>query len=151
MRAITFHSTEPQNPPPQRGSLYVSKLGALVIIALLLGGPMLLAQLPTGAILGVVKDSSGAVVPGASIIARETDTNQSRSATTGGDGAYRFDDLPVGTYEITVEESGFTRLTRQLTLSVGQALALPLKEKLLRWRVIADGCVGSGVAERASD
>ena len=94
---------------------------ALVCVsAVLLALTAAIAQLPTGTILGTVKDSSGAVVPGAEVAARQTDTNQSRTATTGEDGAYRFDQLSVGTYEITVKASGFeTDVQSGLTLSVG--------------------------------
>src|ERR1700688_1340885 len=79
----------------------------LFVLAFFVGLPIIQAQLPTGTILGAVHDSSGAVVPGASVTARETETNQARTATTGGDGAYRFDGLPVGSYEVTVKATGF--------------------------------------------
>ena len=68
---------------------------------------VVLAQLPTGTILGQVKDASGAVVAGAKVTARDTDTGQTRTAVTGDDGAYRLDALPVGNYEITAEKDGF--------------------------------------------
>src|SRR5579863_2770643 len=91
------------------------------LFAFMLGASAMLAQLPTGTILGVVKDSSGAVIPGANVTARQTETNQTRSQTTGQDGAYRFDALPVGTYEITVTANGFsTDVQSGLVLSVGQ-------------------------------
>jgi hypothetical protein len=91
--------------------------------AFLLGVTSLFAQLPTGTILGVIKDSSGAVVPGAEVTARQTDTNQSRTAATGEDGAYRFDQLAVGAYEITVKANGFsTDVQSGVTLAVGQEM-----------------------------
>jgi hypothetical protein len=93
------------------------------IAALILSGPIMRAQLSTGTILGVVKDSSGAVVPGAKVTATETDTGQSRSVTTGNDGAYRFDALAVGPYSISTEATGFqTEVQSGLTLSVAQNL-----------------------------
>src|SRR3990167_11060770 len=61
------------------------------------------AQLPTATILGVVKDSSGAVVPEAKMTARSTETGQTRTTVSGGDGAYRFPGLPVGGWEIWTE------------------------------------------------
>ena len=79
------------------------------------------AQLPTATILGVVKDASGAVVPGASLTARNTETGQTRTAISGGDGSYRFAALPVGSYELRVEQSGFQTAVRSgLTLAVAQ-------------------------------
>ena len=76
------------------------------------------AQLPTATILGVVKDASGAVVPGASLTTRNNETGQTRTAISTGDGSYRFAALPVASYEVRVEQSGFqtrseVRLTRQ--------------------------------------
>src|ERR1035437_1008578 len=79
------------------------------------------AQLSTGSILGVVKDSSGAVMPGAQVTARNAETGQSRSAVAGGDGEYRFSSLPVGHYDVSVAQSGFrTEMQRGLTLEVSQ-------------------------------
>jgi hypothetical protein len=80
-----------------------------------------LAQLPTGTILGVVKDASGAVVPDTSLTARSVDTGQTRTVTSAADGSFRFSALPVGAYEIRAEHPGFqTDIHSGLTLAVGQ-------------------------------
>ncbi len=98
-------------------------LSLIGVAAFLLSMPMMQAQLSTGSILGVVKDSSGAVVPGAKITARETDTGQTRTDMTGSDGAYRLDTMAVGNYSITVEASGFqTEVQSGQTLAVAQEL-----------------------------
>ena len=76
---------------------------------------------------GRVEDSSGAVIKAASVVAKKIDTGLEQTTRSDAEGRFRFPYLPVGTYEISVEASGFARLTRQLTLSVGQALDLPLK------------------------
>src|SRR3972149_4340168 len=79
------------------------------------------AQLPTATILGVVKDSSGAVVPGATLTARNVETGQTRTAVSAADGSYRFAALPVGNYEVRVEHSGFQAAVRSgLTPPGGQ-------------------------------
>ena len=89
----------------------------------LLGAVVASAQLPTGTILGTVKDASGAIVPGADVSARETQTNQTRAGKSGADGGYRFDALPVGVYELTIQASGFQKIVQSgLTLEVGQQL-----------------------------
>jgi Carboxypeptidase regulatory-like domain/TonB dependent receptor-like, beta-barrel len=91
------------------------------ILFLLLGVGVALAQLPSGTILGVVKDASGGVVPGAAVTARSVDTGQSRSAVTEADGSYRFNALPVGNYEVRVEAKGFQVAVHSgLTLTVAQ-------------------------------
>ena len=80
-----------------------------------------LAQLPTATILGVVKDSTGAVIPGVSLTARSVETGLSRNGVSAADGSYRFSALPLGSYEIRVEHPGFQSEVRSgLTLTVGQ-------------------------------
>jgi hypothetical protein len=72
-------------------------------------------------ILGTVRDASGAVVPQATLTARNVETGQTRTTVSGADGAYRFSALPVGNYEVTVEQSGFQSAVRSgLTLTVGR-------------------------------
>src|ERR1700716_1015458 len=65
---------------------------------------------------GRVTDPSGAVVAGAQVTARQTDTNLIGAATTDRDGRFRFPYLRVGPYEITVRLAGFADINRQLTL-----------------------------------
>src|SRR5262249_18244558 len=57
---------------------------------------------------GVVSDSSGAAVVGASLTITNTDTNAQRKTVTNGAGEYRFDLLPAGTYQLDVDASGFS-------------------------------------------
>jgi hypothetical protein len=92
-------------------------LAALLILAAI---PMA-AQLPTGTILGTVKDSSGASIPGATVTLRNTDTNLTKTAITEQDGSYRFPELAVGHYEMRAEAAGFRTENRTgLTLEVTQ-------------------------------
>ncbi len=79
------------------------------------------AQQITGSITGTVKDSSGAVVSGATIKATNDATGFSRSVTANAYGDYRVDYLPVGTYTIEVKAQGFkTSLQPAITLTVDQ-------------------------------
>ena len=61
----------------------------------------------TGALTGRVMDSSGAVLPGATVTATSLDTGQSRTATTGEDGGYSLNLLPPGNYKVKFELAGF--------------------------------------------
>jgi hypothetical protein len=61
----------------------------------------------TGKIAGVVTDASGAAVPSATVSVKSTALMAERTTTTGADGAYLFDLLPPGTYEVTVTSKGF--------------------------------------------
>ena len=57
---------------------------------------------------GTVTDQSGGVVPGAKVTLTNTGTGVAHSTTTGSDGSYLFDFVPVGTYKLTVDKPGFT-------------------------------------------
>src|SRR6266508_4690904 len=65
----------------------------------------------TGALTGTVRDTTGAVVPGAVVSLRQLATNQTRSATSNDQGSYRFALLPVGDYEVRAEAQGFAQYT----------------------------------------
>src|SRR5438876_215429 len=88
---------------------------------------LVFAQLPTGTILGVVKDSSGAVIPGASVTITNIDTSLTRTGASTEDGSYRFPALPVGHYRLDVMKEGFSALSRTgITLEVGQEATIEL-------------------------
>ena len=79
------------------------------------------AQQVTGTVVGNVFDSQSAAVPGAQVTASNDDTNLKRSATSNGQGEFRIEFLPPGTYTIDVSANGF-RTFRQtgVGLQVGQ-------------------------------
>jgi hypothetical protein len=66
----------------------------------------------TGTVRGVVKDPSGAVVPGASVVLTNTATQQKTEAVTTTAGTYSFVFLPPGEYSLTVDRPGFNRFVR---------------------------------------
>ena len=66
-----------------------------------------------GSIVGVIADSSGGVLPDATVILTNTATSERRTATTGGDGSYRFVNLIPGTYKLEVDAKGFRHYVRQ--------------------------------------
>ncbi len=73
--------------------------------------PSLLAQTAgVGVLTGRVVDSSGNAVAGVTVTVTRMDNSQARSATTGTDGSYRFDDLPPGNYRMKLEAPGFQTL-----------------------------------------
>jgi hypothetical protein len=76
---------------------------------------------------GRIEDASGAVVSGASVIATNLETQQQLNAITDDEGRYRFPYLRTGTYDLKIDATGFSPVTRQLTVSVGQAVDLPIK------------------------
>jgi hypothetical protein len=81
------------------------------------------AQGERGVIGGTVADAQGGVLPGVSIAARNINTGFTQSAVTEADGKYRFGALPLGTYEIKAELTGFTTATvTNLVLTVNREL-----------------------------
>ncbi|HEY6661095.1 MAG TPA: carboxypeptidase regulatory-like domain-containing protein, partial [Pyrinomonadaceae bacterium] len=73
-------------------------------------------------IQGTVKDSTGAVVPNATVTARNPGTNISRNATTNDEGFYRIINVPPGDYEITAEAPNFKKsVLPKVTVTIGQA------------------------------
>lgn len=79
----------------------------LLALFLLLSTVMVLGQTFRGTILGSVTDVSGAVVAGASVKVQNVGTGLERTTTTSSDGSYSMPELPVGTYSVTVMQSGF--------------------------------------------
>jgi hypothetical protein len=70
----------------------------------------LIAQVETStSIRGLVTDPTGAAVPGASVVVRNTETNEERIAGTDATGFYAFPSLIPGTYDVTVSHPGFKR------------------------------------------
>ena len=87
-----------------------------------------LAQNANGRIVGVVTDPQGAVVPDARITVTNTATNQSRQSVSGPDGTYQVVDLPIGTYTVTAQHSGFTRVvTAESQLLINQSLRVDVQ------------------------
>jgi len=78
------------------------------------------AQLTTADILGTVTDPTGAVIPGATVTLLNLGTHQTRTTTANASGNYDFSLLPVGTYSVTVTESGFkTSTSTNLSVEAG--------------------------------
>src|SRR6185295_4168112 len=61
---------------------------------------------------GTVKDSSGGIIPGATVTARNLETGLSRVGVTDGAGEFRLPSLPPGRYSVSTELSGFSSETR---------------------------------------
>jgi hypothetical protein len=72
-----------------------------------------LGQNIRGTILGTVHDESGAVIRGVKVTVKQAATGLVREETTNEVGEYLFAQLPVGTYNVTAEQSGFKRADRE--------------------------------------
>jgi hypothetical protein len=98
---------------------------SLALVMLSLSVPAAVAQEPTGAIEGTVTDPQNAIVVNATVTARNTDTNLSRTVTTGDDGNFSIRQLPPGNYEVTITGANFKKTVyKDVTVAVGQNASL---------------------------
>ena len=105
----------------------IRRLSALALTGLLAVAPLAHAQSTAinGTIEGVVKDTTGAVLPGVTLQVANVDTGAQRSVTSGTDGGYRAMLLPLGTYSVRAEMQGFKAVERTgVKLSAGQTAVL---------------------------
>ncbi len=99
-------------------------LGALTFLALS-SSLFAQSQAANGTIEGVVRDSTGAVLPGVSVTVVNLETGVVRSPLTDGAGTYRTLLLPLGTYRVKAELTGFKAVERTgVTLSAGQTAVI---------------------------
>src|SRR5262249_27071611 len=99
-----------------------------VLIILVAGADSALAQ--NARITGTLKDQSGAVLPGATVTARNQETGLTRTATTDAVGDYVLAALPPGPYKVTVSVQGFAAESRpDLVLVIDQTANLDFSLK----------------------
>ena len=103
---------------------------ALALCALVLSSPAF-AQQTTGNITGRITDDQNAAIPGVTVTGKNTETGFVRTGVTDGEGIYRLTALPVGTYDITAELQGFSKIeSKGIVLNVGQTLDIPVTLKV---------------------
>jgi outer membrane receptor protein involved in Fe transport len=101
-------------------------LATLSLLVLSLG--VAVAQDATGRIIGVVTDPSGSVIPRAKVTVTNVATNGSSEASSAEDGSYQVLLLPIGSYKVTVEASGFRKtVTAPQKLEINQSLKVDVK------------------------
>jgi hypothetical protein len=94
-----------------RRSLWSAARRSSFVVCLVVGSltPFANAQLYTGSIAGTVTDASGAVVPGAHVVATDVDKGFKFQGTTDGAGRYLLRNIPPATYNVSAEAAGFER------------------------------------------
>ncbi len=99
----------------------------LLLLTVLFAAASMRAQETTGELQGTVKDTSGALVPGALVTVKTPTLVGTKTLKTDSKGYYHFSNLPPGDYTITVEDKGFTTLKRQgVHLEVGHSPTVDL-------------------------
>src|ERR1041384_7083658 len=97
------------------------------VVVLLISCVAAIAQTGSSNITGTVRDTNGAVVPGAAVTAKNEATGVSSTQTTTDAGLFAFSSLPVGKYTISVEKQGLKTLQKTGNiLEVGTPLAVDL-------------------------
>src|SRR5205809_6493124 len=92
-----------------------------IVVLIALPTCLVFAQTSTATILGVVKDTTGALIPGVSITIKHTDTGQTRTAISSETGDYIVQLLPVGEYEIITAMPSFKQQVRSgINVAVAQ-------------------------------
>jgi len=91
----------------------VARSVVYTLVGLLIGlNVVVLGQATSGSIVGAVTDANQAVVANATVTVRNVGTNESRTATTDSVGRYRFPNLAIGNYEVSIEAQGFSKYLR---------------------------------------
>ncbi len=115
-----------------------SAVGLLFAFSLLIPA-FVFAQGTGGRILGRIADPSGAVISGVNVTATNEATGVSRNAQSNGSGDYVFPDLPVGTYTLSFELSGFKKdVRRSIKLDVNQVITLNMTMQLGEAKEVVD-------------
>ena len=88
-----------------------ARIGVLAVVCTAWMAGAAVAQNVYGTLVGNVTDTSGAVIPGATVTATHMGTNLTREVVTGENGAYSIPNIPSGTYQVVVTVPGFQAFT----------------------------------------
>ena len=136
-------------PLPRKHNSLETCIIALLALALL--PAVAFGQGTSASISGTITDSSGGVLPGAAVIATNTETGVVQRTTTNNSGIYNFPSLPPGSYEIAAEAAGFQRTTRSGRFGVGSiSLNIPLAVAGTVTEIAVTGTVDSVILEAGS-
>jgi hypothetical protein len=103
---------------------------ALMITSLILMSVGIASAQTTGSVSGTITDPKGAVVPGATVTIKNTESGSERTATTNDSGAFTIPQVGVGNYAVTVTATGFKKVVvpdAKVNVSVDTTLTLQLE------------------------
>jgi hypothetical protein len=130
-----------------------SRFVCLLAITLFSFAAVSFAQSTRGELAGSVTDASGAVVPGAHVVAVNSDTGAKSETTSTSSGSYHFTELSIGRYSVTVTAPGFSVATNngvQVTVNSTSSLNVILKAGAVTETVTVDAS-GSRIETESSD
>jgi len=103
----------------------------VAVVSVFMNAPESVAQTVAGRILGTIRDSQGAVIPGATVSAKSLETGAERTTVSDDSGGFNLTSLPAGSYEVTASLAGFQKEVRSgVTLTVGAALRVDFTLKV---------------------
>ncbi len=101
-------------------------LFTFICFALLLSPSIFAQQTDNGGLTGTVADSTGALVPNATVTVTNLGTNQKRTTTTNEEGRWTYASLSLGNYEVTAEAPGFDLVKQTVTVVTSQTTPVDL-------------------------
>src|SRR3954463_12239347 len=114
-----------RNEVVRRDVFAATRLTRLFALSVILFSSFGRAQEVTATITGTITDPSGASVAGAKVTAKDLDRGTDWPTTTNGDGFYKLPRLPIGRYEVRVEQQGFQKSVQSpVELQLNQAARL---------------------------
>ena len=104
----------------------VQSIGMAFVVATCVNAATARAQVSTGGVRGIVHDESGAILPGVTVEAQSpARIGGALTSVSDGQGAYRFENLPVGLYSVTFSLSGFMTVKQEgIRIEVGRSIEL---------------------------
>jgi hypothetical protein len=101
-------------------------VAAMLVCLLTFGSTLAIAQVLYGALVGSVKDASGAAVPSAKVVITNQQTGQVRESITNDEGGYTFPTIQNGTYEVRITKDGFRTVTNTANVAINETVRVDL-------------------------
>ncbi len=126
----------------------IASLSLWLLVLLMAIGTTVIAQTgTTGDLAGTVKDSSDAIVIGATVNLKNWDTGETRTTTTGPNGSYRFSFLKPGSYQVSAKTAGLLSDFAMVKVEVGQAASLDLVAKVQSTQAVIEVSANAGLVQ----
>ena len=128
-----------------------AKRAVFVLLALMSWSLGASAQTVQGVVTGTVFDSSGALLPNATVTLTNEGTNISQTAVTGPEGLYRFPLVPPGTYTVSVKATGFAEvISTGIVVSPSQTVSMDMKLEVAKTATTVEVTAGAPLVSTAS-
>ena len=100
--------------------------GPMLALMVAICGGTARGQSALGSVNGMVTDSTGAVIPGATVVISSSTSGTSRTMVADSGGQFRFANLPLGPYKLTVNYAGFQPFLKMVQVNAGAMVSVPV-------------------------